>query len=180
MNAHYWNFLWGVFAAFLFFFSPFPPLTNIINLHIALLCQMMTCIWIHIWTSAYMLNSVLDLISLFLFLGDNVPGCCYYQRYQNRKICQTSKSEFITVISCPFHCLLIGIPATISAGMQIRCQSPSLAFHMSSRFAMQKCQMYFTTLFYQYRKTQTRQHTCICTMPWSEVSVRVFRVSVWL
>lgn len=31
----------------------------------------------------------------FLFLGDNIPGCCYYQRYQNRKICETSQSEFI-------------------------------------------------------------------------------------
>lgn len=78
--------------------------TNKPNLHISLPRQPMTCIRIHIWTSAYMLNSVLDLIPLFLFLGDNVPGCCYYQRYQNRKICQTSKSEFITVIHCHPHC----------------------------------------------------------------------------
>lgn len=41
-------------------------------------------------------------------------------------------------------CLLSGIPTTISAGMQIRCQAPSfsLAMNMSNRFAMQNCQVY--------------------------------------
>lgn len=119
---------------------PPPPLANMKHLHTSLLCQMMSCISIHIWTSAYMLNSVSNLISLFLFLGDNVPRYCYYQRYQNRKICQTSKSKFITFISCHFYWLLSGIPTTIFAGMQIRCRVPSLAINMSSSFAMQKSQ----------------------------------------
>lgn len=55
--------------------------------------------------------------------------------------------------------LLGGIPTTISAGMQIRCQAPSfsLAINMSNRFAMQNCQVYFLTLVCQRRSTRTRK-----------------------
>ena len=39
------------------------------------------------------LHVVLEMVLCFLFLGDNVPGCCRHQRYPDRKICKTSQSE---------------------------------------------------------------------------------------
>lgn len=71
---------------------------NEVNPMVFALCQRMTCFWIHIWTGAYMLNSVFEIILCFLFLGDNIPGCCYCQRYKNRKICKTSQSEYSIII----------------------------------------------------------------------------------
>lgn len=72
--------------------------TNKVNPIVFALCQRMTCIAIHIWTGAYILNSLLRLILCFLFLGDNISGCCYHQRYQNREICKTSQSEYSIII----------------------------------------------------------------------------------
>lgn len=105
----------------------------------------MTCISIHIWTGAYMLNSLLEMILCFLFLGDNISGCCYHQRYQNREICKTSQSEYSIIILRNNLQLDLTFKSDwcigclrISAGMQMWSQALSLPISMSNIFELQK------------------------------------------
>lgn len=88
-----------------------------------------------------MLKSVVEMILCFLFLGDNVPGCCYYQRYQNREICKTSQSEYAVIISSHNLAKVVCCYVRIFSGMQIGCQALSRPISLRDIFALQKMVM---------------------------------------
>lgn len=119
--------------------------TNIVNPVVFALCQRMTCIWIHIWTGAYMLN---------LSIGDD-PLLLVSRRQRSWMLLLSEIPEQENMQNFPkwvhYHYLMYQ-PALfiksrwcacyvrISAGMQIRCQALSLPISMRFIFALQKWQ----------------------------------------
>lgn len=119
--------------------------TNILNPVVFALCQRMTCIWIHIWTGAYMLK---------LSIGDD-PLLLVSRRQRSWMLLLSEIPEQENMQNFPkwvhYHYLMYQ-PALfiksrwcacyvrISAGMQIRCQALSLPISMRFIFALQKWQ----------------------------------------